>query len=136
MAATTSGAIKAYLEAQGLGVAVYRDAAPADTALPHITVREGLIVVPDLDGAYDTGVSHTVIEDVQVDLWQTWRDGNGRPAEDYALPGALTRALRAAGLTAAPTRVYGVTVLSAVRLLEDDENVVHHAVTVRVRRAE
>jgi hypothetical protein len=137
VSATTSGAVKAWLEAQGLGVAVYRDAAPNDrpAPLPYITVSEAVALTPDADGdSGDQTTRHTVTEIAQVDVWQTWRTSQGSVAEDYTLPPSVLRALDGASLPNAPGRVYGCRVTSMVRLLEPDTNVVHHAVTVTVNR--
>lgn len=136
MPATTSGGIKAVIEGAGLGLAAYRDQAPDNAALPHVTVDEGVSVVPRQDGGYDQQVEHTVTELVTVDLWQQHRDGRGRPAEDYGLSRRLVRALRSASMPDSPTRVYGVKVNSVVRLVEDANNVVHHAITCEVKRQE
>lgn len=130
MAATTAGAIKARLESLSLGLPVFRDRAPDGHALPYITVSEAISVVPD--GQHD---DDTVVELAQVDLWQPWKNTAGAVVESYSLPGAVLTGLRGASLPAAPTHVYGVGVDSSVRLLEADRNVVHQALTVRIRRA-
>ncbi len=136
MAATTSGALKAYLEGLGLGVPVFRDEPPVEQQLPYITVRESIANLPDRDG--DTGdatAEHTTAETVQISVWQQWRNpATGRVVEDYALPPAVQRAIRTARLDAAPTRTYGVQLQGWVRLLERDTNVVQHALTAVVRR--
>lgn len=137
MAATTAGAIKAWLESQSLGLSVHRDQAPAGQALPYATVREAISLTVDDAGDYgDQTADRYVTELVQVDLWQTWRntDGTGGIVESYTLPTGVVKALQGAQLLAAPTRVYGVSVDSMVRLLEPDRNLVHHAITVRIRR--
>lgn len=136
MSATVAGAVKAHVESLGLAVPVFRDAAPNAQPMPYVTVTEALAMTPNLDG--DTGdpdAPSTVRELVQLDLWQLWRDGAGRVAEDYALPHALLRGLRAARLqSVAGRRVYGVTGVSVIRLLEQSANVVHHAYTLTVHR--
>lgn len=134
MSATTAGAVKAWLEGQALGVAVYRDSAPINTPLPYVTVTEAVALTPDRDGAFDRDVTHTVVEVAQVDVWQRWRSDSGQPAEQYDLPHRVRRALDAAVLPSAPGRVYGCRSTGMVRLLEVDENVVHHAVTINVYR--
>lgn len=136
MSATTAGAIKAYLETQSLGIPIYRDDAPPGQAKPYITVQEGISLTAD---SGDTG-DHTATlygsELAQVDLWQDKRTaGTDAVAESYPLPAALVRALHGASLTTAPTRTHGCTVDSMVRLVERDTNTVHHAITVRLRRA-
>lgn len=144
MAATTAGAIKAYLETLGLGVAVYRDRAPENTPLftdagaarPYVTVTEGISVVTDpAFNSFDDDQSH-VIELAQVDVWQPWRypEPAGGIAESYTLPDAVMAALDGSRLAEAPTHVAGMRLTGAVRLLEVDDNVVHHAFTVEIRR--
>lgn len=137
MAATTAGAVKALLEAQGLGISVHRDQAPDNQTLPYVSVTESVSLTPDQGGDLgDTRATRYVTELVQVDLWQHWRDpSSGAMSESYTLPSAIVAALQGASLPTAPTRVYGVTVDSVVRLLERDTNLTHHAITVRVRRA-
>lgn len=127
MAATSSGAVKAFLEAQGLGVAVYRDVAPASAVLPYVTVQEGISLVPEDHG--DHGADAAVTELVQVDLWQA------QGAETYTLPDAVVGALHGAVLTQHPKHVYGCVVRSAVRLIEPKTNDVHLAITTALRRA-
>lgn len=144
MAATTGGALKALLEAAGLGISVFRDRAPegrtlvnaAGTATPYVTVFEGVSVVPDpAFNSFDDD-EHHVIELAQVDVWQQWRDPQtGAVTESYTLPAAVAAALNGARLSAAPTHVSGVVLRDGPRrLLELEENVVHHAITVEVRR--
>lgn len=134
MAATTAGALKAFLEGQGLGVSVYRDKAPAGTSRPFITVSEDVSTVPDLSGDFgDVDAPVTVRELAQVDVWQAERSGTA--GESYTLVPAVLRALHGADLTAAPKKVYGVRVFDSRRLVEPDNGVVHQAVTVEIRRA-
>jgi hypothetical protein len=137
MAASTAGALKAYLEAQGLGVSVYRDTAPETASLPYITVTESISVTPDAAfNAFDDPQGH-VREVVQVDIWQQWRDPDTNAlVESYSLPDAVTLALTGSRLSSAPTPTPGVTLQGVRRLLEppDEPSVVHHAITVELRR--
>lgn len=134
MAATSSAAIKAHLEAQGLGISVHRDTAPKDATYPYVTVQEAISVTPDLHG--DNGADPSVAEQVQVDVWQRWKDAaSGSVTESYTLPDAVAEALSGAVLTSVGSRhVYGVTFDFSVRFLERETNTVHHAVTCTVRR--
>lgn len=136
MAASTSGALKAYVEGLGLGLAVYRDQAPKDAPLPFVTVIEDLTTTLNADGDLgDHGAQQTVRELVQVSLWQTWRDSAGRVAETYGLGPTLAARLRGAQLVPVGSRrTYGVSAVSYQRLLEEEANVVHHAITVTVHR--
>ena len=71
MAATTSNAIKAFLESVPIGVSVYRDRAPANLAPPYITVAEAVAVTTDPS---EDGVAGTVHEQA-VDAYRryfTW----------------------------------------------------------------
>lgn len=146
MAATTAGALKAYIESLGLGLSSYRDAAPsADdpngrripaVPYPFTTVREGIAITPNRDGDLgDPAAFLTVRELLQVDLWQMWRDAAGKPAESYTLPGVLMQRLRGARLLPVGSSVvYGVTVTSSIRLLEEQSNIVHHAISCVAHR--
>lgn len=130
MAASTAGAIKALLEAQGLGVAVYRAPITSLPAKPVITVDDGISLVPDQSGDFGSATADdTVTELDQVNVWET------AAAESYTLVPSVLRALHGAVLVAAPTHVYGCSVDGSVRLVEDDRKTVHTAITVRLRRA-
>lgn len=135
MAASTGGALKAFLEAQGLGVSVFRDR-PSDKPLPYISVQEAIVVTPNPDGDFgDSTSGQTVTEQAQVDVWQQWRHPDTRAlTESYSLADTVARKLHGAVLSAAPTVVNGCRVLSSIRLVEADENIVHTAVTVELSR--
>lgn len=135
LAASTGGALKAALEGAGLGVPWFRDRAPKDQPYPYGVVREEL----------DLGMvsrADAVAELVQVDLWQyaRWPKGvelpkvAGKVAEDSGLVRRLQAFLRGAQLPAAPTMTYRAVLQGSVRLTEPDNNLVHHALTVRVHR--
>lgn len=137
MSASTGGAVKAYLEGRQLGVPVFRDRAPKGQPYPFITVTEEVsLTVRRRAEAGD--------ELVQVDLWQLWKhpagtvvggvNVAGRLAEDSALVRRLQQSLRRAALMAAPTLTYQANLEGSVRLPEPDDNLVHHALTVRVHR--
>lgn len=134
MSASLGGAIKTVVEAAGLGLAAYRDdAGKATTASKWVTISEGIVATTERLG--DAGAADAVTELVQVDLWQPWRaTGAGGAAEDYDLADQLARALHGARLTGAPTAVRSCTVDDVVRLVEREENLVHHAITLRIRR--
>lgn len=133
MAATLAGALKAYVESLGLGLAAYRDVAPETAALPYVIITEGIDTVPD-------GISAErdfpgVRETVQVTLWQKWRDDTTRAVtESFTLPRSLEQSLAAFPLANTPTRVYGARIVSAARLLERDANLVQHPITLEIAR--
>ncbi len=149
MAATTSGALKQLIEGAGLSLDVYQDRAPqTDPPVkpPYVTITEEIALVPDR--LEDGGPAQTVgagseAETAQVDLWQQWKNpatsgtGAGQITEDRLLPKKLRRVLHGADLGAIGTpaqRVYACLVRNSVRLLEQDENLVHHALTLEIRR--
>lgn len=144
MAATTAGAIKAYLEGRGYGIPWYRDGAPVAAGRaadpPYGTVQEGIAYAPERHG--DTGdldAHQGEDERVQVDLWQPARArataGKASNAESYTLPGRVRRDLHGAVLPplADGRRIYGLRVVSGQRW-PISENVVRHTYTVAVRR--
>jgi hypothetical protein len=144
MAASTSGALKQFLEgplAMGgaaIGVPVYRDQAPDLALKPYLTVSEAVAIVPD---KLEDGAASTVKEHVTIDVWMQWKDDNGVLTESYTLPGAVAKALQgsrllASGSGAPPTTVYGVIVHNVgPRLLERDERIVHVPIWLEIWRA-
>lgn len=144
LAAGTYGALKAYIEAQGLGVSIYKDAAPPSTTdpvtkllkVPYCTVVEDVSATSDSreDGGSGSGGSSYITELVQLDLWMNWRDSADKSLEDRVLAASLHRKLDGCTLDLAPTRVYNVQVQNRIRLVERDNNLIHVAFTLAVRR--
>lgn len=146
MSATTAGAVKAHLETAGTGIAWYRDQAPQDAPLPFGTIQEAVSITRMRMGdTMDQSAEKTVAEQVQVSIWQPFRNADGKPGEDYTLVGRVHRALDGCRLPTAPTRVDGVTVDGVVRIPQVDRrgdtydpangaNVVQHALTITIRR--
>lgn len=148
-AASMAGAIKAHLEGAGLGVAVYRDGAPADAEgnvlvpYPHVTVAEGVgYDVDALARGDDLPPGRAVIlEMVQVDVWQharatTTPSGRVVAGEAYALPEQIATALRDRALADhAPWHVYGVQFADG-RRWPPSNGIVRHTFTIVVRRGE
>lgn len=140
MAATTGGALKAYLEGLGLGLPVFRDRVRDGQVPPYAVVLDNLNVSRINTGDHgDQAAPVSVEELVQLDLWQLLRfpAGHaqaGKNAEDYALPETLDRRLSGARLPASPTVTFGVSVLGWRRLPDPDPNLVHHVYNLVVRR--
>lgn len=140
MSATSSGALKALIEAAGLKISAYRDDLPKLAAMPCVTIDENVATSPERHG--DTGDPNGHAgesELVTVHLWELWRDTEGKPAERYELVRDLKRVLRTArpfeyGPSDAPIRCYGLRIDGHARIVEDEDNVVHHALTVTLRR--
>lgn len=133
MSASIGAALKAYLETQNLGVPVFRDRAPESQDLPYLSVAEEISLVPDRAG--DNGAGATGAELVQVDVWQRFRNPvTGAVEEDFTLAGKVQRAIHGGRLDTAPTKVYGLHFVSSTRLIEDDQNILHTALTAEVRK--
>lgn len=140
MAATTSGAIKAYLEALQFGVPVFRDGPRPGQTTPYIVVTEGVSAGLDGQGNGDYGDPNAplnIIELVTVDLVQQARvkapGGGTKSAERYGLAEAIGHALNTATLPAHPGRI------TAVRLVDIDripiaDNEVRHAIHIAIHR--
>jgi hypothetical protein len=135
MAASTAGALKAFLEAQGLGISVYRDQAPEGPTFPYVTVHEAISVSPEPAFNSNDDAEGHVIEQVQVSIWQRSRHPDTlAKTESYTLPDAICLALTGARLTAMPTYGGHVRVQGRTRLPEDEGTIIHDAVTIEVRR--
>lgn len=137
---TSSGAVKRLIENAGLSVAAYRDDLPKEHTLPSVTIDEEVATSPERHGdSGDPNGHHGESEQLFVHIWQAWRTDQGKPAETYELPRAITHTLRTAapftfGPDDSPTRVYGIRIDGRARLVEDDENVVHTTLTITLRR--
>lgn len=137
MSASTSGALKAHLEAAGLGLTVDRDErSKTNTAANWVTISEGISVVPKSINTPRDGLGPKAVSElVQVDLWQKWKDPDKNVLESPALAKSLIRSLDGARLTTSPTLTWGVTVRSARRMPpEQVANLIHTAITVEVVR--
>ncbi|MBZ3909422.1 hypothetical protein [Streptomyces acidiscabies] len=140
MAATTSGAIKAYLESLSFGVPVFRDGPREGQAEPYVVVQEGIPAGLDTIANGDFGDPNAEIniaETVIVDLVQRARVQTGaattKVTERYGLAEAIAHALHGCTLPAHPAKVTAVRVQDIDRIPIED-NRVRHSITVTVRR--
>jgi hypothetical protein len=148
VALTTSGALKAFLEAQGLGISVYQDKVPAETKgfadpantnpVPYLIVLEDFPVVPD---AMEDNQIATIRETVQIDVWMPLRNlQTGVRLESTTLPYDVARVLAGSrllvgGAPTHPKTVYGVLIgMIGPRLVVPDDNTVKIPITVDIRR--
>lgn len=143
MSASSSGAVKAFLETQNLGISVYRDEAPSNldrsVTNAYLTVSEAVAIAPD---KLEDGAASTVKEHVTVDVWMQWKDPVSRKlTESYTLPGAVAKALHGSRLLQSGPNVPATTTYAVLvrnvgpRLVEVDENVVHVPIWVEIYRA-
>ncbi|MGW6598501.1 hypothetical protein [Streptomyces sp. NPDC055036] len=139
MAATTSGAVKAYLEGLAFGVPVFRDGPRPGQAEPYIVVTEAVSTGLDGPGNGDFGdpaAEINIVETVTVDLIQRARikiGGTTRNAERYGLAEAIAHALHGCRLTAHPALVHAVRVQDIDRFPIND-NRTRSSITVIIRR--
>lgn len=140
MAATTSSAIKAYLESLAFGVPVFRDGPREQQAPPFIVVQEGQSVGLDGLGNGDYGdpaAALQIVEVATVDLVQVARIRVGpkltKNAERYGLAESIAHALNRTTLPAHPATVTAVRVQDIDRFPIAD-NRVRHSITVRIHR--
>jgi hypothetical protein len=112
----------------------YQDRPPLDKALPYVTISEQIALAPD---PLEDGALGTVTETVAVDLWQAWKQQTaGQRLEDPTLIVGLIRGLHGARLqTIGSAKTYAVLVRPPTpRLLDEEDFIVHHAITCDVRR--
>lgn len=139
MAATTEGAIKAFLEGLGSGVPAFRDG-PRPGQAPPFWVIEQQDVTVNATAAGDFGdpdAEISVVEILTVDLIEAARAKSGvrtaRNAQRYGLAEVTARALHGCQLPAAPGPI------TAVRFRDIDrfpiaDNRVRSSITVEVHR--
>ena len=137
MSVRTSTAVKALLETLGLGVPVFAGPVPPGKVPPFIAVAElPTPALPESHGDFgDPAADEAVTELAQVDIVQRIRGGDGKAADDPALPDRVAAGLRGARLTTAPWHVYGVQLDGLGPRQETGPNTVQTSVTIRIRRA-
>lgn len=139
MSATTSGAIKAYLESLAFGVPVFRDGPREGQDVPFIVVQEGMPAGLDTgNGDFgDPTADIQIVETVTVDLVQGARAKTGaataKNTERYGLAEAVAHALHGCTLPAHPAKVTAVRVQDIDRIPIAD-NRVRHSITVHIHR--
>lgn len=140
MAATTAGAIKAYLESLGFGVPVFRDGPRPGQGLPYIVVTEAVSTGLDSSGNGDYGDPNATVQIVEVatvNLVQQARvkapGGGTRSAERYGLAEAIAHALNCTRLPAHPAPVTAVRVRDIDRM-EITDNRVQHSIHIAIHR--
>jgi len=123
--ASVGGAIRqAIVDANitGITTKVYRDLAPPDTALPYVTFADELGNMPVLMGDRLAKAKRRI---VQVDLWQRRQD------ESFSRIDTLAGILDGISPTA-DQHIFHTRVTDVQRMVDFDDDVVHHAITVYV----
>lgn len=133
MANTIAGSIRTLLEAAIPTIKAYRDSAPHDAPLPRVVIAEGITITPQLHGDFgDPGRDLSLIEEVQVDVWQT-NDLAVGTLEDPRLPELVARTLNGASLDG-PGHIYGVAVISSQRLPDPNADLMRQLIRCRITR--
>lgn len=140
MAATTSGAIKAYVETLGLSLPVFRDGPRPGQAPPYAVVTEAQSIGLSLSGNGDYGDPDApvlVVEVATVDVIQHARVKSGaataRNVERYGLVETLARRLHGCTLPAHPAPVTAVRV-QAIDRFPIADNLVRSSIAVAITR--
>ncbi|MGW5130357.1 hypothetical protein [Streptomyces sp. NPDC004135] len=139
MAATTEGAIKAFLEGLGSGVPFFREGPREGQAPPFgVIQREDIRLNAAASGDFgDPDAERAVVEILTVDLIQPARTKTSarvaRNAERYGLAEVLATALHGCQLPGAPTPVTAVRVQDIDRFPVAD-NRIRESITVEVHR--
>lgn len=106
----------------GITTKVYRDMAPPDIALPYVTFADELGNVPSLYGDKSVKAKRRL---VQVDLWQARAD------EAFSRIDTLVNALDSVR-PVADKHVFHTRVSDVQRMIDFDDDVIHHAITIYV----
>jgi hypothetical protein len=137
---TSSGAVKAIIEAGGLRLPAYRDQLPPKGVLPCVTIDDDVATTQELHGDQLDG-HHGESEVILVHLWQPLRNQNGRAGERFTLARDLTQLLKRTppfvfGPDDAPVRVYGLRIDGRARIIEGEQpnEIVQTTITVTMRR--
>lgn len=139
MAATTEGAIKAYLEGLALGVPFFREGPRTGQAPPYgLVQRQNIRMNTAANGDFgDPNADLSVVELLTVDLIQPARVQTSatvaKNAERYGLAEVLAAALHGCTLPAAPSPVTAVRVQDVDRFPVAD-NKIRESITVEVHR--
>lgn len=139
MAATTEGALKAFLEGLGSGVPFFREGPRPGQAPPYGVIQhEDIRLNTTANGDFgDPDADLSVVEVLTVDLLQPARakvtSRLARNAERYGLAEVIAAALHGCQLPAAPSKVYGVRVQDIDRFPVAD-NQLRESITVEVHR--
>lgn len=141
MAATTSGAIKTYVEGLGLSLPVFRDGPRPEQAPPFAVVTEGQSIGFAANGNGDYGDPTAVPQITEIatlDIVQRARVKSGeataRNVERYGLVEAVAWHLNACTLPAHPARVTAVRVQGIDRLPIAD-NIARSTIQLAITRS-
>jgi hypothetical protein len=141
MAATTSGAIKAFVEGLGLSLPAFRDGPRPGQAPPYAVVTEGQSIglAPTGNGDYgDPTADVQITEVVTVDIVQHARVKTGaqtaRNVERYGLVETVAHRLHCCTLPAHPARITAVRVQGIDRLPITD-NIARSTIQLAITRS-
>lgn len=103
---------------------VWADDAPDNATKPYCTMDDAISTVPEVKG---DGRSVMLVRQIQVNLWERLAD------EDPTLGPSLATYLDGLKVTIDGHTVCRLSVDSTARLVENDDNIAHRALTISVR---
>lgn len=107
----------------GVGTKIYRDLAPPGTAYPYITYVDQMTNSIAMRGDGKVLARRYMM---QVDLWQK------RPDENQAIIDEVTAVLEAVELTGTDKQNFECRLMDIQRIVEFEDDVVHHALTLDI----
>lgn len=107
----------------GVGTKIYRDLAPPGTAYPYITYVDQMNNSIAMRGDGKVLARRYMM---QVDIWQK------RPDEDQAIIDEVTAVLEAVELTGTDKQNFECRLMDIQRIVEFEDDVVHHALTLDI----
>jgi len=108
-----------------VGTKIFKDLAPPATSFPYITYADRLA-----DRTVLTGDSNVLARNylVQIDLWEK------RPSENPAIYGALAQFLETIVIADENNTIFKCRLYDAQRIVEFDDDNIHHAFSLNIYR--
>jgi len=125
---TIAASIRTHLVAADIsyiGTKIYRDMAPPSTSYPYMTYFDQLNDRVVLQGDSRTKARNMLI---QFDLWQKRAD------EDVSIAAEISAALEQITISDPDTKVFACNLYDVQRIVEFDDDIIHHAFSLNVYR--
>lgn len=125
---TIAASIRTHLinaDITSVGTKIYRDMAPPSTEYPYMTYFDQLNDRVVLQGDSRTKARNMLI---QFDLWQKRMD------EDSSIADEISSALEQITITGGSPTVFACNLYDVQRIVEFDDDIIHHAFTLNVYR--
>lgn len=125
---TIAASIRTHLvdaDITSIGTKIYRDMAPPSTAYPYMTYFDQLNDRVMLQGDSRVKARNMLI---QFDLWQKRAD------EDTVIASEISSAIEGITISDADTTVFACNLYDVQRIVEFDDDIIHHAFSLNVYR--